>query len=156
MYISRSKMYKDMAFVYIAVFLIPYGLAYFGETVQGNPEMYWQIRQIAGRGLANFILGNLSDLMTPLIFGGACAFFIWTLGRIFKKDAYTIGFYVLIMASCLMSIALLRDEINALFIDTSRCGGLTEVCPGDFSDMLCFSVPLISLVIWGLYTKRKS
>lgn len=156
MYISKSKKIKDMAFVYIAVFLIPCGLALFGETVQGNPAIYWQIRQIVGRGLANVILGNLSDLMTPLTFGGACAFFVWSLGRVFKKDTYAMGFFFLIMASCMASLALMANEVNALFIDTSKCGGLTEVCPGDFSDMICFSVPLISLGVWTIYNKLKS
>ncbi len=67
-----STLTRKLCNIIIVVFLfvVPVSLAFYSEYVQRNLTVYWSLNQQFGKGIADFILGNLGDMMAPFALGG--------------------------------------------------------------------------------------
>ena len=157
-----STLTRKLCNIIIVVFLfvVPVSLAFYSEYVQRNLTVYWSLNQQFGKGIADFILGNLGDMMAPFALGGTIYVLMAFLIYVFKVAVpadynYSYRFAVLMMV--IISGSSILVELYSFF--GSNSGAIcqqTEWCPGDFADLLVFGVPIIALVIWRFVYGRKA
>lgn len=109
---------------------------------------YWYLYWTFGKGVADFVLGQLGDLTYPTGFGAAMGLLV----LIRRKDDYKKeALWGLIGVSNCVSGFYITVELFNMIDPPNGCGlGSGAFCTGEWIDILVFSVPQISTLLWVL------
>ena len=147
---TAAKRRMSTAFAFVLVVVIPGFLIILSETMQlkENLWLYWWVYKNVGHVWADIALGQLGDLMAPIMAGGICMLFYWGLNLIFKPDLHELYADGVKLCSCAISIIYVLAETVSIFAGTTECGNPNELCKGEFRDLLSFSAPLLAYGVW--------
>jgi len=135
--------------------------AFFGEFIQSNPEYYFWLLSLFGKGVADFAIGHMGDLSSvshiPITSVLALQIAL-SFTNIRKEEANKYLLNMAVISGAVIGIFGMVGELYDMFdpLVGSKCGNPNYTCRGDWGDVLSFSAPLIAGVSFIALNRLRS